>query len=81
MRPTTGTSGTGDFNGDGLTTSSGGRTTARSHLLIERRPIIGGPTFGGIGNDWHIEGVGDTNGDGKDDIIWRNDNGTVATWR
>ena len=42
--------------------------------------IIGGPTFGGTGNDWHIEGTGDTNGDGKDDIIWRHDNGTVATW-
>ncbi len=30
--------------------------------------------------DWHLAGVGDTNGDSKDDIIWRNNNGTIATW-
>ena len=30
--------------------------------------------------DWHVEGVGDFNGDGKDDILWRNDAGLTITW-
>jgi hypothetical protein len=29
---------------------------------------------------WHIAGVADLNGDGKSDILWRNDNGTVVEW-
>jgi len=29
---------------------------------------------------WNIEGVGDFDGNGKDDILWRNDNATVAVW-
>jgi hypothetical protein len=33
-----------------------------------------------VTNDWHVAGTGDFNGDGKTDILWRNDNGMVATW-
>ena len=33
-------------------------------------PFNPGPT-------WHIEGIGDFNGDGKSDIIWQGDNGTA----
>ena len=29
---------------------------------------------------WEIKGTGDFNGDGKDDIIWQNDDGTPAIW-
>jgi hypothetical protein len=29
---------------------------------------------------WHVEGVGDYNGDGRDDILWRNDNGNMSDW-
>ena len=36
---------------------------------------------GGAGNDWHIVGIGDFNGDGNDDILWRNDSGVVVEWQ
>ena len=42
--------------------------------------VTGQHVFSNAPNDWHIEGTGDYNGDGNDDIVWRNDNGTVATW-
>ena len=32
------------------------------------------------GTDWHAIGAGDFNGDGRDDVLWRNDNGTVREW-
>jgi hypothetical protein len=31
-------------------------------------------------SSWHVAGIGDFDGDGKSDILWRNDNGTVAEW-
>ena len=37
------------------------------------RSINPGPT-------WHIEGTGDFYGDGHTDILWQNDNGSVAIW-
>ena len=30
--------------------------------------------------DWTIEGVGDFNGDGKADILWRHSSGLVSIW-
>ena len=42
--------------------------------------VLSTQAFANAPNDWHIEGIGDFNGDGKDDILWRHDNGTVATW-
>ena len=29
---------------------------------------------------WHIVGTDDYNGDGKSDILWRNDSGAVGVW-
>ena len=30
---------------------------------------------------WLVSGVGDFNGDGRDDVLWRNeDNGIVSAW-
>ena len=31
-------------------------------------------------NAWKLVGTGDFNGDGRDDVLWRNDNGTVTNW-
>jgi len=76
--------GTGDFNGDGrddilwrhndgtisnwLGTAAGGFTPNDTNAAA---PV---PTA------WHVAGVGDFNGDGRDDILWRNDDGQLSNW-
>jgi serralysin len=41
-------------------------------------------SFGGVAvtpdASWHIVEVGDFNGDSSSDILWRNDNGSMAEW-
>ncbi len=32
------------------------------------------------GPSWHAKEAIDTNGDGKADILWQNDNGTPSVW-
>ena len=76
--------GTGDFNGDG-----------RDDVLWrnDNGTVInwlGQPNGGFVSNqansattvslDWHVAGVGDYNGDGRDDVLWRNDAGVVTNW-
>ena len=73
-----------DFNGDGL-----------SDVLWRRNDgafteWLGQPDGGFVSNDtnawelvptsWRVDGTGDFDGDGRDDVIWRNDNGTFTTW-
>ena len=76
--------GTGDFNGDGrddilwrntdgtvsnwLGTATGGFTPNDANAARFA------PT------DWHVVGTGDFNGDGRDDILWRNDDGSLSDW-
>ena len=76
--------GTGDFNGDGrddilwrnndgtlsnwLGTASGGFTPNDANAA----------RF--VPTDWQVAGTGDFNGDGRDDILWRNDNGQLSNW-
>ena len=33
-----------------------------------------------IDRSWHVVGLSDFNGDGRADILWRNDNGAVSVW-
>jgi Ca2+-binding RTX toxin-like protein len=76
--------GTGDFNGDGrsdiLWRNDDG--TVRDWLGQANGGFIGNTANLNIavGNDWHIAGTGDFNGDGRSDILWRNDDGTVRDW-
>jgi len=76
--------GTGDFNGDGISdymwrndngavtdwlgTATGGFTDNSNNFFINP------------GTSWHVVGNGDFNGDGRSDILFRNDNGTVTEW-
>jgi hypothetical protein len=33
-----------------------------------------------VASFWHVACNGDFNGDGRDDIVWRNDNGAFSDW-
>lgn len=35
---------------------------------------------GGVDTSWHIQAAGDFNGDGKDDLLWRNNSGVISVW-
>jgi hypothetical protein len=77
--------GTGDFNDDGkadILWRHDDGTVALWQMKgaqIASSAVIAGP--GLAPNDWHIQGVGDFNGDAKDDILWRNDDGSLALWQ
>ena len=33
-----------------------------------------------VSTDWNVIGMGDFNGDGRDDILWRSESGIVTDW-
>ncbi len=80
--------GVGDFNGDGKAdllwrdSSSG----ALVEWLMNGTTIIGSGSVrsGGIAVNpdpsWHVVEIGDFDGNGNSDILWRNDNGSMAEW-
>ena len=76
--------GTGDFNGDGRSDIVWRRTNG------EMSNWLGQPNGGFVSNGavagasvetrWVIAGVGDFNGDGYSDLLWRSDAGELTNW-
>jgi hypothetical protein len=77
-------SGTGDFNGDGrgdiLWRNDDG--TPSIWLMNGTSTQAASPINGGVvvPNTWAVNGTGDFNGDGRDDILWRSDGGQTSVW-
>ena len=76
--------GTGDFNGDGKVDIlwRAGDGTVRDWLGQANGAFVGNVSNLNITvpNNWHVAGTGDFNGDGRSDILWRADDGTVRDW-
>jgi Ca2+-binding RTX toxin-like protein len=76
--------GTVDFNGDGFSDILWRNTNGQLSQWLGT--ANGGFTGNGgivnqtVGNDWKIAGTADFNGDGRADILWRNDNGQLSQW-
>lgn len=77
--------GSGDFNGDGISDllwrNSGGYLTewlgSSSGVFSSNQANAG---TGLADNSWHVVGIGDFNGDGTSDILWRNTDGYLTEW-
>ena len=74
----------GDFNGNGrsdflLRADSGWLTqwTSNANGSFTNNAANVSILFS---NDWHVQGIGDFNGDGKDDFLLRNDSGWLTQW-
>ena len=77
--------GSGDFNGDGrddiLWRNNLGATT--NWLGQANGGFVGNDTnfYTTIPTSWQVEGIGDFNGDGRDDLLWRNGStGQTTDW-
>lgn len=76
--------GLGDFNGDHMDDILWRRDDGqiRTWLAAPDGSFVDNSAASTVGvpRDWHIEGVGDFDGDGRDDILWRDVGGLLVTW-
>ena len=79
--------GIGDFNGDGrddMVTSftSGGVSSYELWFGLQSGAFGVEDPFTGFGVpiQWQIAGIGDFNGDGRDDLLWRHQDGKISNW-
>lgn len=76
--------GLGDFNGDGrddiLWRHSSGLVI--NWLGTSGAAFVNNHSVSAMvrTTDWRISGVGDFDGDGKDDVLWRHENGLLGMW-
>jgi FG-GAP-like repeat len=79
------TAGTGDFDGDGKSDIlwRNDNTGAVAIWAMDGAKVLSSTLAStpALNNSWKTAGVGDFDGDGKSDILWRNDDGTVALWQ
>jgi hypothetical protein len=76
--------GTADFNGDGRRDILFRKDTGELTVWLAQLNgsfVDGSATYGAtVSTDWKIIGTGDFNGDGRADILWRNNDGTLCDW-
>ena len=76
--------GIGDFNGDGksdfILRHSNGQVTEWLGTFNGSFSNNGTNVSVALSNDWSLTGVGDFNGDGKSDLLWRHVNGSMTNW-
>jgi hypothetical protein len=77
--------GVGDFNGDGNSDVLWGQDGSGQVYLWEMAgqqvQAEGAVEHAFVTDDWHVQGVGDFNGDGNSDVLWRQDgSGQVYVW-
>ena len=81
----------GDLGGDGKDdivwrkVGAGVDKGAMFLWMMEGTGLAGSRYLDPISEDWQVQGLGDFNGDGKSDILWRNfgaggDNGKLYVW-